>query len=261
MGAIASLSPVGGGRGGDFLGELTGANKTAEEYGKAAAGQLDQQRTDRSMAMKYAVSDEELQQLQQSIALNNQDIARKQKILASADPALIEAGNQALQLMQGKNAASLKPLQDQRAQQRQQLQQTLAQQLGSDYATSSQGRAALNQFDQQTANTMTGAQQEAIGKYMNYATVGEQVGNLGQNMDQMNTFSSIYGNQAGRRTNAITGNRVDASLGNAGALYKARAGQGYMDQIFGAGLNYLSPGSGGGGGKKPTAGPSTMGEG
>lgn len=241
---------------------LTGADAAADAYGNAANAQLSQQQQDRASAVKYAVSDEELQQLQQSISLNNQDIARKQKLLASADPALIEAGNQALQLMQGKSAASLKPLQDQRAQQRQQLQQTLASQLGPDYASSSQGRAALNQFDQQTSAVLTGAQQQAIGQYMGYANNAEQFGNLSQNMQQQNNIAGMYGNQSARRMSAITGTTVNPGLQYAGQQFLANQNMNNMGALFamaGAkGFGKTSGGFGGGGSEIAGAGNPSM---
>lgn len=257
--AIAAVTG-GGGSGGlgsmlsGTLADLTGASKTADAYGRSANAQLAQQREDRDLALKYAVSDDELQQLQQSIALNNQDIARKQKLLASADPALIEAGTQALQLMQGKSAATLKPLQDQRNRQRQQLEQSLRQKLGPDYATSSQGQAALNQFDQQSSDLSTNAQQNAIGQYMGYVGNTEQFGNLGQNMSQQNNFAQSYANQAVRKVNAVTGNQINPGLQYAGDIYRDKAGEALINKGIGAGLGMMTKGGGGGAGGGGMAG-------
>ena len=123
---------------GNVIGDITGTNRLADAIGSAANAQLEQQRADRQLALQLAEpSAMEIQQLEQAIATNTADIARKQKLLASSDPALIAAGEQALALLQGQEAAALDPLRRQRAEQRAQLEQTLAQRLGPDYATSS----------------------------------------------------------------------------------------------------------------------------
>lgn len=242
---------------GNLAGDVTGSNRLADVYGQMGQASLNQQTADRQQALGYAKSDQELQQLQQSITLNNQDISRKQALLASADPALIESGKQALSLLQGKSAASLKPLQDQRAQQRQQLQSSLAQQLGPDYATSSAGSAALNQFDQQTANTLTQAQQSAIGQYMGYATNAEQLGSVQSNIQNTNQTANQYGNIASRQIGAIEGNPINAEQQFQGQYQRYNAQNQTLQQLFQGGGSYAMSKFGGAGGGAAGAGGSS----
>jgi hypothetical protein len=139
--------------------------------------------------------------------------------------------------MQGKSAAGLKPLQNQRAQQRQQLQASLASQLGPDYATSSQGQNALNQFDQQSADQMNNAQQAAIGQYMGYAQNAEQFGNLNSNMQQSNNFVNQYGDQSRRRMGAITGNTINPGLQYSGQIFANQQAMQNTGKLIGAGAS------------------------
>ncbi len=235
----ASFSSIGDSIGGapghlaNLQGAITGANATADAYQNAANAQLAQQRADREQALKFAApSAAELAQLQQSITLNNQDISRKQKLLASADPAMIEAGKQALKLMQGKNASAIAPYQNQRAQQRAQLEQGLSQRLGGDYATSSAGIQALNNFDQQTANGLQAVQQQTLGQFMGYVGGSEQFGNTQANIGNKENIAAAYGNIGSRQANAISGNRIDAQLGYMGDLMRTTSQQQFLSSMY-----------------------------
>lgn len=228
-GAAGGLSQGVGG----FMGDLTGANRVAEAYGQAAQAQLGQQTADRQLAMSLMIpTDAEIQQLHQAMAVNQQSITQAQNLINSADPALVEAANQAMGLMQGKSAASLAPIQNQRAQQRSEMEQQLAQQLGSGYRTSSAGIQALNNFDQQTANLMTNAQQSTIGQYMGYAGMGAQ---LGASQQQQGFQNYLAGNQQsfGWRQNQV--GALQGTPVNPGLQYSGDIARNQGQAMFGMG--------------------------
>lgn len=156
----------------------------------------------------------------QSSAINYQMSAldRDNKILDSIDPAIKEAGTQALQLMNGQNASILGPLQKQQQTQRTQLEQKLASSLGPDYATSSAGSAALASFDNNAAMTTASAQSQSLGQLLGVVTSANMnpVGNAS------NAFSSLQGlNQSGfsmaqglvnQQVNAFEGSPVNQQV-------------------------------------------------
>jgi hypothetical protein len=224
-------------QGTNFIGDLTGANRQIDAMQGAANANLAQQKEDRSLALKYAsASPEELAQLQESITMNSQDLERRKKILASADPALIEAGNQALALLQGKESSAVAPFRNERNQQREQLKQTLAQQLGPDYATSTAGIQALNNFDQQTASLGSQVQQQSLAQLLGVTNNAEQFGNIQGNIANSSALAGQYGNIGTRQANAITGNRIDPGQAFIGDLSRAQ----YQGQIFNAGTQTLA---------------------
>lgn len=97
-------------------------------------------------------------------------IQQGQAVLNSINPALKAAGDQALQLINGQASAVLKPLQDQRATQRSQLENQLAEKFGASFRYSAAGIKALNDFDTQTANSLYTAQTGAINTVVNAAS-------------------------------------------------------------------------------------------
>jgi hypothetical protein len=144
--------------------------KGADAQKDAAVAQLSEARAVREQAMSIAApSAQELAQIQRQTQVSEQAIARQEQLLAAVDPALIEAGKQALGLLKGEHAAALAPLEQERARQRGLLENQLKNQLGAGYATSSAGQEALNRFDQQTAQTLSGAQQQTLGALLGVA--------------------------------------------------------------------------------------------
>lgn len=218
---------------GDFVGDLTGTNRMSDAVGAAANAQLAQQGADRTLAMQLAgPSEMELAQLEQAIKLNTQEISRKQKLLDSSDPALIEAGHQALALMQGKSAASLAPIQNERTQQRKQLENTLAQRLGPDYAQSSAGLQALNDFDRQTGNLMTQAQQSSLAQFLGVAGNMQSFGNMAGNTQAAAALSAQRGTINTRQLGALFGSPVNPGMAYAGDISRLGAQSQYLNQFF-----------------------------
>jgi hypothetical protein len=242
-----------------FLGASAAGQAAASAQGSAAAAQLAQQRADREQALKLAQpSPDELAQLQQSITLNTQDIARKQKLLDSADPALIEAGKQALDLLQGKESAALGPLKAQQARQEQQLRAKLQAQLGPGYENTTAGIQALSQLREQQNNNLVGAQQSTLGMLLGQTNNTEAFGNMQNNISNANNSAQLFGNIQGRQISALEGTQVNPALGYVGQIAGANA----TGQTFGnlASLSGMLSGSFasamggmGGGAASPTA--------
>lgn len=103
----------------------------------------------------------EIAELDKNIREADVTIARERKVLEAIDPSLMEAGKQALQLLQGKESALLSPLRNQRTRDRKQLEERLRRQLGPGFETSSAGIEALGRFDEQTSDLLTRTQQGA----------------------------------------------------------------------------------------------------
>jgi hypothetical protein len=206
---------------GNLIGDLTGTNTLADAYGSASGAQLNQMNADRAMALQFVEpSPEEIQQLQQAIAVNKQDIARKQKLLDSSDPALIEAGKQALELMQGKQSGATSVMNRQRTEQRKALENTLASKLGPDYMQSSAGILALNKFDQESADLAQATQERTLGQLLGVTQNVQSFGNLSPNIGQSMGLANYYGSIGTRKANAITGNRVDPGLAFSGDIMR-----------------------------------------
>ena len=97
----------------------------------------------------------------QALQSQERQVQRQEELAKSINPALIEAGKNLKGLLDGSaQAPALKNLANQRALQRQQLIQSLHEQLGPGAETSSAGQQALQHFDSETANQTSGAQQQ-----------------------------------------------------------------------------------------------------
>lgn len=223
-----------------LVGDLTGANKLADAQGAAAAAELAQQRENRSMALKYAApSPDELAQLQQSVTLNRQDIARKQTLLDSITP-------QIQSILAGKNSATATAGANDLAQSRKSLENTLAQRLGSDYATTSAGIQALNNFDQQAASTKANLNQQSLSQLYGMQSDASQT-SIGNSSKLASQFGDVY---SARNINAINQNPINPGLQYAGDTAKYGAQVGLFNTLAGAGVSGLASGYGGGMAKK-----------
>lgn len=160
-----------------------------------------------------------LQLQNQAMGLQMEALKRDQGLLDAVDPAIKEAGKQALELLQGKQAAAVQPFVDQRNLQKQKLEQTLADRLGPDYAQSSAGANALRAFDSDTAAQSNAIQQSTLAQVLGVAQNTSQA--LNPVTQTSNAFASLgslnaYGIQAAqnvtnRQVNAFTGNQVAPS--------------------------------------------------
>lgn len=222
------------------------AQSAADAQLKAALEGLQFQKETQAKALQYAqASPQELASIQSILNLQEQTIQKGEQaleadkeLLASVDPALKEAGVQALQLLKGQEAASVGVARTSRELQRQRLQETLKNRLGAGYETSTAGAQALAAFDQQTTEVLQNAQDQTLGRLLGISaqvrpdlagkaaglyTAAANIGSIG--------LSGLQNIQA-RQVNAITGNKVDYGdlIANAGAPY---VGDYYKNQNLG----------------------------
>lgn len=168
---------------------------------------------------------QELNALDSALAQQQTYVQKQQQLLDAVDPTLMEASKQALSLLGGQKAASLGPLENQRAQQRQALQNSLRSQgLGDG---SSAALNALGKFDSETANILGSAQQSSLNTLLgttvasnpninastsNLAAIGQGYGALGARNAQTIT------NAGAARLGALSGAGTQV-INNAGAQY------------------------------------------
>lgn len=239
----------------DVLGRRAG-KKAAKAQGDIAMAQLEQERADRDLALKYAEpTPDELNQIQRGITLNENDIARKEKLLASSDPALIEAGSQALKLLRGEEAKTIAPLKANIAKQESALRERLQAQLGSGYENTTAGIQALQAFNEQANAAITGAQQSSLGQLLGVAQ--DTSGRYGVQSNIANTagLAGLFGNISNRQVSAVNKTPITgAGAQFVGDLQNARASQ----QVTGRAIQIGGIVAGGLGGmlpNSPTANP------
>jgi len=153
-----AVGAIGGAMGGK------GADRAASAAAKAAGNQVIHAR---NAYKKLAGAVEPLTtagllNYDKSIAAQERNLARQEQLVAQIDPAIIEASQQALKLLKGERSSTLGPMEQQRAQQRQTLLNTLREQLGPGAEMSTAGMQALTRFDSETNQLTSNQQQQAI---------------------------------------------------------------------------------------------------
>lgn len=101
-------------------------------------------------------------------------IQKQQANLDAMDPVVKASGQQAYDLITGKSATILGPMQTHLAKQRQSLVDNLSSQMGPGFMTSSAGISALTQFDSQASLTLNQAQMSVIQSYGSLAGLQQQ---------------------------------------------------------------------------------------
>lgn len=204
-------------------GGIYGEMKAADAQGDIAEAQARQQQADRGLALRFAeATPEELAQLNRAIAVNESDIQRKEKLLASADPALIEAGTQALALLRGEEAKTLAPLRNQFQKQESELRNKLAAQLGSGYETSTAGIQALNALRESQAGQLATAQENTLGRLLGVAQSVSAQG-MGNAVSNTATLGQLFGDIQKRKLAALQGSPIDTAGSQfVGDLQRAR---------------------------------------
>lgn len=252
---------------GDIFGQVTGSTKTANAAQKAAdlqfqlgEEQLAESKAARSQAIDFAQSSrtqavalsqpsaaelgQQAKNLQlQSMALSRQQdlLEKDQKLLASIDPAIKASGEQLYNLVQGKAAPILGPLQTEIDRQRVNLQQKLQSQMGPGWETSTAGIQAMSQFNQSAEMTIANAQNSAIqtlGSTLGITSgvrnniLGEENAGFGVSNELNKTGESIASGQINRTLNAFNGQPApNFAPGDMSGLINA-AGQSSIGQIM-----------------------------
>lgn len=243
--------------------DVVTGKKSSELQGQIAQAQLEEQRRTRSAAVNAANSPLEINALQQALNQNEQEIARKQKLLDSADPALIESGRQALNLLKGQESSVLNPLKQNIAQQRLALQDRLKAQLGTGYANTTAGIQALSKFDQAAQSSLAGAQQQSLASLLGVAQNTSAQNNLSSNINQTASLGSLYGNIANRNVSAINATPITGSGAQfVSDLQQARNNTQLAGQLIQGGAAALTgaPTGAAAGASAPTGGQSMLGK-
>lgn len=258
------------------IGQAVAGQELASAQGAAARAQLTEQQRQQAMEIKMAqesrdlalqyakMTPQELAEIDRNSKLISSDIARKEKILASVDPALIEAGTQALQLLRGEEAKTLAPIRDERARQRKSLEDRLRSQLGSGFESSTAGLQALNEFDRQTSQVMAGAQEQSLQTLLGATQNIANISALTPDIYASQSLATLMGANRQLSVNAILGTQVKpTAITEAGAPFATAAAQaanssrmwGNVGNIGGALLGASAGGAFGGGAAATTATP------
>lgn len=272
FGGSKGVGAVTGGLSGGVIGAIggyaggAGADKAAAAAQRAA---MDQQRRaqqgyDRTFQLTDRPTAQSMAQMDQALQMQEKELGRQEQMIASIDPAIIEASQQALKLMRGEQSSTLQPLTQQRNMQRQKLLNQLREQLGPGAETSTAGIQALNRFDAETSNVFSNAQQQAL---QNLGGTAAQFSSLRPQYGQgVQSFGNLAINRSGiARDQAQTLNQAWAPVtGTAGAQFTRQQMQGMNQQaqgnqlvesmsqlLSGVGTKALTGGFGGG---APSAG-------
>lgn len=177
----------------------------AEDYKKAILGYSD--KAGKQVTDLAAATPQELNSLGQSYQAASQSLEQQQRLMASIDPALMEASKQALTLLRGGQAQMNQPMMDMRNQQRAQLVSSLKAQYGPGAETSQVGQQALNQFDMQSQQMFQQNQQGSLSQLMGIAdnpNNGMGVARASNSLDQIASgYGNIQNRQVGAQTNVM----------------------------------------------------------
>lgn len=183
------------------------AGRAAE---KGARAQLGEERERRRQALEAAeFSEEELAQIEKTIEINDRDLARKERLIDSVDPALMEAGKQALALLQGQEAKTLEPLRRQRAEQRAKLEEQMFSRLGSGWETTTAGQRAINDFDAETAGVVAQEQDRTLGRLLGASQNTRNLANVSGNIAMQGNIFNMQGKAQERTISALIGTPIE----------------------------------------------------
>jgi hypothetical protein len=140
------------------------------------------------------------------LGLQRQSIQKQSTLFEALDPAILEASQQALNLLQGKEAKSLDPLRRQFAQDETKLLNQLRRDMGPGAETSTAGIQALAKLRFDQNQQLQGSQQQSLSQLFGMGQSGAvNRGQLGGQIGQLANIGQGFGNAAGRRVGAITG--------------------------------------------------------
>lgn len=175
--------------------------------------------------------------------IKNQEknLSRQEQLISQIDPTIIEASQQALKLLRGDTASSLAPVQNQRAQQRQKLVNSLREQLGPGAETSSAGIKALTAFDSDTNNLLSNQQQSTLSQLSGLATQFNTVRpDMFREIQGLSSFdqgkTQLQFQRAGMLSNARYGLQQAAGGQFIGAQMAGQSQQALGNQLVNAGV-------------------------
>lgn len=217
----------------DVYNELSGANRQARAAQNAANAQLAESRSVRDRALNLAeASPQELRAYEQTLKSSERQLANAERMFDSIDPALLEASDQILKILQGEQTSAGGVYEGERARQRQALVDNLRAQYGPGAEFTSLGKRALADFDNNTAVQGVGVQQNSLGTLSNLITTGSNL-----NTAISNGISNVSG--AGRNFGNINTRKINALTGTSQNVISGAGGQFIGDQIRAQGQNQL----------------------
>jgi hypothetical protein len=232
---------------------IAGAAMGAGANQGIASAQEATAQANRAQALQFAApTPQEMQSISDQInnqsryqAIQQASVDRDTGILNSLDPALVTAGQQANQLMQGQSAAIIQPMLQQQALQRGQLQQQLAAQLGPGWATSSAGVAAMNSFNTQANLSTAQAQMTAFNQVSQFLNFGTQSSNAINASDRsgFEANARMSGEILGEEGN-IQQRQVGAALGTQNQTFASAGSQFAGQAATGASIQGLADSAG-----------------
>lgn len=221
-----------------------GSIGSAVAGGVAAGQQRSEAERQQSMALQMAApTQQELTEISRRLEMQTryqtqQEVLQKknEKILSTLDPALIQAGQQAHQMMKGQQAGILAPMRQQQSMDRRKLEAQLAAQFGPGYASSSAGMEALARFDQNSQMGLQQAQMQAFNQVSQFMGFGMQSrqGMIAEQRHGMESLDQMSRGTLGAMNN-IQRRQVDAITGTSqGMVASAGAGAKAVGGMFGA---------------------------
>lgn len=229
VGAATSLA-------GSFMGAQSAQNaakaqeEAANNYNKFLQGQ-------QQKALALVNNPADMAAYDQALHAQEQVVQKQQALAESLSPNLIDIGKQLHGLLNGQSAPVLDNLKNQRALQRQQLVERMNQQMGPGGQTSSAGIQALNQFDTETSNVLSQAQNDYTKQFMSASLDSPQVMNAlgGANKDLVSMTANSPGQ---RQANILMG--FTGAQSQAAEMQQQAAGAGSVSgQLMGQGLSQL----------------------
>lgn len=222
----------------NIIGGITG--QSGQQAGQAQ-GQIAQEQERRAYLERqqaFGVSQptvDELATMHQQMSSYTTALDNQQRLIDAIDPALMEAGRQALKLMQGESAPILKPLQEQQARDRTQLTQDLISQYGPGALGTTAGQNAMMKFDQASQMATASAQQNSLNSLLSTSAASRP--NPFQGVQAGGQILQGQQNQQGLQLNALDANKTTNVAGSqyAGDLAKARENTAYTGSLMNLG--------------------------
>ena len=182
----------------------------------------------------------------QAISAQEGVVQKQEQLAQTLSPDLVNIGSQLHDVLNGKSAPALANLQNQRDRQRQQLVSSLQQQMGPGAESSTAGMQALDQFDSETANQMSNAQQDytktLLGASLSSPEVMNALGGANMQLGQLNMMSPDA--QKAQLMAQFSGQGAGAQQAQIQAAGGQYAAQAIQAQMYGNLGNTLATGAG-----------------
>lgn len=217
----------------DVYNELSGANRQARAAEGAARAQMAASREQQDLAVRLSeASPQELRAYETTLTSAEKRLANAERMFSAIDPAILEASNQILRILQGEQTSAGGVFEGERSKQRQALLDQLRAQYGPGAEFTSLGKRALQEFDSQTAVGGVGVQQNALSTLGGIFGMGQSANQeLGAGSAAVGASGGLFGNVATRQANA--------AMGTGSNIVNTAGGEFMGDMIRGQGQGQL----------------------